>query len=97
MGNRPEPPPTDGREAKPSAPPPKASRNKIQLTIDDPRVQRIASALSEGCDARAFASNDAKWLAHRYYEHRCNPKLSFQKCRNTAFAEFIVGVLNGAL
>lgn len=67
----------------------------IELSPDDPRVKRIARALSEGCDGRSFASNDAKWLAENYTRLRGrNPHLSFTACKLRAFSSFICKVLD---
>jgi len=70
----------------------------IFLTPCDSRVTRIAKALAEGCDGRSFSSADAKWLLRRYEEWKnLDPAAGFSDCRDRAFADFVVGVLQDAI
>ena len=66
----------------------------ILLEARDPRVIRIAKALSEGCNGCSYASEDAHWLYEQYEVWgEADPKLGFGERRERAFADFIVMAL----
>ena len=67
-----------------------------RLTTDDPRVQRIARALAEA--AGFVASPDAVVVRKTYRERALEfPNSTSGDCLTFAFAEFIIGVLNGTI